>query len=225
MAVPSGEQFNRFFRKLDAIPELRGAGVAYVGDRASTVMRPSVHTSGLLTYVILSEVDDDEKIAPIAGTSPPPSLGAELVGLGLNCGSAVLAWSVVVGSTAAVPITGGSSLALTAIVYGATGASTLQCANSILRAVDIGFNDAEWMTALESEEWYGWAGSICDGLALLGVGASASVTLRTVVTIRKASSRSWAEILKGLNRAERKRLTTEQFECRTATHRTVRSKP
>lgn len=179
-------------------------------------MRPSVHTSGLVTYVILSEIGRDEEVGPIAGTMPPASLGAELLGLGLNCGSAVLAWSVLVGSGAAVPVTGGSSLAVSAIVWGATGASTLQCANSILRVVDIGFNDAEWTTALDSQEWYSWAGSACDGLALLGVGASATVTVRTVLTIRKATSRTWVEILKGLNRAERKRLTTELIRMQNA---------
>src|SRR4051794_2861084 len=104
MPRPSADQFIKFFRKVDVIPELRGAGVAYVGDQSSTLMRPSVHTSGLQTFVVLVEADPRDGVPSSGGTNPPAGLTAELIGLGLNCGSAVLAWSVVVGSGAAVPI-------------------------------------------------------------------------------------------------------------------------
>ena len=44
MALPSCEQFHQFFLKLDEILSLRGAGVAYIGDGGSWLMRPSAHT-------------------------------------------------------------------------------------------------------------------------------------------------------------------------------------
>lgn len=216
MPRPAADQFIKFFRKVDVIPELRGAGVAYVGDRASIVMRPSVHTSGLQTFVILAEADARDGVPSSGGTNPPPSLTAELIGLGLNCGSAVLAWSVVVGSGAAVPITGGASAAVTVLSWGATAASTAQCFNSVVRSVDVAVNDGEWTTQLDSEDWYNWAGRVLDGASLVGAGLSATATLRAIRAVRASSGRAWKEVLQGLNRAERKRLTKEIIRMQNA---------
>jgi hypothetical protein len=178
--------------------------------------RPSVHTSGLQTFVVLVEADPRDGVPSSGGTNPPAGLTAELIGLGLNCGSAVLAWSVVVGSGAAVPITGGASGAITVLSWGATLASSAQCLNSIVRSVDVAVNDGEWTNQLDSEDWYNWAGRILDGASLVGAGLSATATLRAVRAVRASSGRAWKEVLQGLNRAERKRLTKEIIRMQNA---------
>jgi hypothetical protein len=209
MTRPSGNQFNQFFARVDHIRSLRGAGVAYVGDRASTLMRRSAHSSGLQTYVVLSEEDSRAPIILAQGTTPPPNVAAELIGLGINCGSAVLAWSVVTSSAASVPLTGGASGVITTLAWGATVASSAQCANSLLRSIDVTVHHAAWLTYLDSQEWYNWVGKLLDWLSLAGAGLSAISSVRAVAAVRAVSNRSWKEVLQGLNRVERKRLTTE----------------
>jgi hypothetical protein len=60
--------------KMDLIPELAGAGVAFVGDNSCTVLRGPRHSSGLKTYVALQE---DDTPGPREDPPNPPSV--------LNC--------------------------------------------------------------------------------------------------------------------------------------------
>lgn len=108
MARPAQSEFQSFFLRVDRIPELRGAGVGYLGDGACEVVRLPQHRSGLSTFVILQEdeLPPSERGSP--GGVPPPDVRVELVGLGLNCAGAVLSWAALLGETAAVPLTGGA---------------------------------------------------------------------------------------------------------------------
>lgn len=135
-------------------------------------------------------------------------MASELIGASLSCASAVLGWVVVVGSVGAVPISGGTSAAVTYLGYGAAVASTLQC------MVGIGRSGAEHFSPdnldeLDSQAWYLNTSKALDYISLVGVGASGTATIKAISNLQKSSGKSLNEVLKGLNRHERVRLTKE----------------
>jgi hypothetical protein len=213
MPKPSAGELANFYVALDQVSDLRGAGVAYVGDGICATLRHSAHWSGLSTYVILQEGEIDGNATPDAATvkKNKPSLAVELVGLGLNCGGAVLSWMALLGEGAAAPVSGGTSLALTVVTYTAAVATTAQCANSLIRSADVKFHHAEWTEWLDSQQYYQLTSDALDGISLVGAAAAGALTVKMVLALRKASTRSFLQILKGLSRAERKRLTQEMI--------------
>jgi hypothetical protein len=64
----SQQQRSGLLNQVDALPEFRGAGVAYYGDGSCEVIRESAHVSGLRTYILLEE---QEANAPAPSARPP----------------------------------------------------------------------------------------------------------------------------------------------------------
>jgi hypothetical protein len=211
MSRPTDTELNHFYSKLDAIPALQGAGVAYVGDSSCEVLRRDFHTSGLDTYVIIDE-EDALPGQPAPSAVAPPDIKVELVGLGLNCGGAVLSWAALGAEGAAAPVSGGTSLGLTILTWSAALATSAQCANSILRSADVFVHDGEWAAWLDSLEFYNWAMDALDVVSVAGAAAAGAATVRAALAVRRATGRSFVDILRSLSRAERKRLTRELIQ-------------
>lgn len=132
----------------------------------------------------------------------------EALGAGLSCGAAILSWVVVFGSAGAIPLTGGMSTAVTVLGYSAAAASTAQCLNGVGRiALEVAAPSQK--DYLDSQEWYQSASTALDVISLAGAGAAGAATLRSLKILKSASAKSSTELLKGLSRAERKRLTEE----------------
>lgn len=113
-----------------------------------------------------------------------------------------------IGSAGAIPISGGTSTAITYLGYAAATASTAQCLNSIGRTTLEAYSPStkDW---LDTQDWYTNTSLAVDAISLAGAGASTVVLLKTQKALKAASSKSTADILKGLTRAKRKRLTEE----------------
>ncbi|HEX3697158.1 MAG TPA: hypothetical protein VH374_17415 [Polyangia bacterium] len=194
--------------RVDQIAELKGAGIGFLGDGNCVVLRDSQHSSGLDTWVLLDEQDIEGDL-PTAAEIQEPSLALELVGAGLNCVGAVLAWSAMGGVALASAGSAGAAIPLSLIAWAAVRATTVQCGVSIIRSIDVGLNDGRWTRWLDSQEFYSWASYALDGISLLGVAASTSAAIRAAKAIRNATGRSSLQILKQMSRAERKRLVQE----------------
>ena len=208
MPMPSDAEVQQLGQKLDDMPELWGAGIGFVGDDACTVLRPSGHGSGLKTYVVLRE----EEVPPPPAVPPKPSLGLEVVTGLLNCGGAVLAYSAMGGEA---PASGGAALLLEGVSLWAARATTAQCLISVGRVADIAFNDGNWTEWVDPNEHYHWATVSLDVVSLAGAAASASAAVRAAKAIERATGKSWTVILKGMSRAERKRLAEELIRLKT----------
>jgi hypothetical protein len=210
MSRPTAQELHDFYLQLDQIDELAGSGVAYIGDGQCILLRTPRHSSGLKTYVIIKEEElDDGEDVPSANDVSAPNLGVELVGLGLNCAGAVLSWAALGGEVSAASVTGGGTLMLTVITWSAAIATTAQCANSIIRSVDVAVHHGQWTRWLDSQDYYVWAGNVLDGVSIVGATAAGAATVKTVLALRRATGRGLGSILKQLSRAERKRLTQE----------------
>src|SRR5258708_8586745 len=106
---PNGRQLQELKVRIDQIPELSGSGIGFIGDGVCTTLRQPRHSSGLDTWVLLEEreLEDDENL-PNASDVQEPSLAIEMVGAGLKCAGAGLAWSALGGEHFAVGDNGGA---------------------------------------------------------------------------------------------------------------------
>jgi hypothetical protein len=85
----------------------------------------------------------------------------------------------------------------------------LQCGNSGYRLFnESDYGDPSKVAWLDSQEWYVQTSTALDVISLAGGVASLGATLKSVLTLSKAGT-PIKEVLKGLNRQQRKSLTEE----------------
>lgn len=147
-------------------------------------------------------------VATLKNDGRESRLVGEVIGATLSCGAAVLSWVVVIGSTTAIPLSGGASAAVTYLGYAAAMASGVQCLNGLARSPIEAFSPTtiDW---LDSQEWYTNTALAVDAISLAGAGASAVAIGKTLTLLKATTGQSTARALKGLSRTDRKRLTQE----------------
>jgi hypothetical protein len=79
----------------------------------------------------------------------------------------------------------------------------------LIRTTSVAINKGEWNRWFDSQECYVWANEILDEVSLVGAAAAGALTVKAVLALRRASTREFLEIVKGLSHAERRRLTHE----------------
>jgi hypothetical protein len=190
MGLLPSEQLE-LFDAIDSIMELRGAGVGYDGDGMCQELRPSNHSSGLATYVVLQELDAPP-VRRSAAPPPPPAhtqtfmqrYGRELIGTALSCAGAGLSIAAVGAEGLATPVSGGTSLILLSPTVAAAAASSAQCGISLGRI----FNSVvapDNNELLDSSEGFQTLSTALDLIALGGTALSAAPTLRQLLQIQK----------------------------------------
>ncbi|MBV1884876.1 MAG: hypothetical protein KUG66_01345, partial [Gammaproteobacteria bacterium] len=135
-------------------------------------------------------------------------LVGEVAGSVLSCGAAVLGWIVVFGSGAAIPLTAGTSTAVSYLAVTASLASSGQCLNGAMRT----FNEIKAPAkndALDSEEWYRATTLALDVISLAGAAAAGAATLKAIKLLKASSLDNSKILLNRLSRAEKKRLTQD----------------
>jgi hypothetical protein len=214
--VESSIDLRKLFAAIDADPAIVGAGVVYLDAQLRVIVLREFQPicSVVPKKVILREapsyVGRVEFARRLANEPREADVTFEAVNAGLACTSALISWLLIAGGSVLSPFTFGATGVAAAIsVVGAT-ASTLQCAMGIRRtrneSVDPALNDE-----LDREEWYQAMTLGLDAASLLGVGNTAMSTIRMVNTLKKVTGRNTHQVLKGLNRQERVRLTKEML--------------
>ncbi|EHZ2643456.1 TPA: hypothetical protein NJ360_003483 [Vibrio parahaemolyticus] len=204
----------QFFKVIDSRPETSGAGVIYIAGDSTIISLRKFNSSCRVNpiSIILKEptspMSADSYAKELKSSNRESKLASELIGAGLSCASAALGWMVVVGSVGAIPISGGTSAAVTYLGYSAAAASTVQCMVGIGRSGAEGFAPDK-LDELDSQAWYQNTSKALDYISLVGVGASGTATIKAISNLQKSSGKSLSEVLKGLNRHERARLTKE----------------
>jgi hypothetical protein len=204
---------DKLLRNIDRINGFKGVRVVYFNgsevvelrshppvcspEKRTVVIRPlRGREKDTVTHGVLSKQDDDR-------------FYSELLSTGLSCGAAILSWVVVGGSSAAIPVSGGTSTAITVLAYGAATASSLQCVNSGYRLFnETDYGDKTANAWLDSQDWYSRTTTALDVISVAGGVAAAGATLKMVLNLRKAGT-PVKEVLNGLGRQQRKRLTEE----------------
>lgn len=200
--------------RIDRIPGLRNTRVMYFDGAIMTELRPHppLCMEKYKTVIIRKLHDASEATNvqhPQTSKQTESVFYNELLSTGLSCGAAVLSWIVVGGSSAAIPVSGGTSTAITVLAYGAATASSLQCGNSAYRLFnETDYGDPSINRWLDSQDWYNHTTTALDVISVTGGIASAGATLKTVLQLNKSGT-PFKEAIKGLSRQERKRLTEE----------------
>jgi hypothetical protein len=197
------------FAEIDTVPALRGLGVVFIGRGECRLLREQRMPRGLRTWIVLQ--DDGAGAEP----GPEPSRAAreshllrESISAGLSCASVLFTGAGVLVGIGGAPLTAGSSTTLTVLSWAGLVASSAQCANGTWRV----FNeicDPEMNDQLDSHQWYRIANDVLDGVALAGGVASLGQAAQAAVRLGRTSGRPLIEVLRGMTRAERKRLAQD----------------
>lgn len=204
----------RLFAAIDADPGIVGAGVVYIDAEFNVVtlreFKPicSIRPKRIILREAQKYIAPAQFVQQVQDNPRESRLVAEAVNTGLACAAAFISWTVVLSGTVLIPFSAGASSVVSAIAYTAAAASTVQCVGSGYRArneiVDPAMNDY-----LDGEAWYQNVMIGLDAASLLGVGATALTTIKLVNVAKATTGKSLREILKGLNRQERAKLTKE----------------
>lgn len=212
--VESQINLPRLFAAIDADPGVVGAGVVYIdADFNILTLREfkpicSIKPKRIILREARKYIAPSQFAEQVVSNPRESRLIGEAVNTGLSCLGAILSWAAIASGTILVPFSAGASSAVVVIGYAAAGASGLQCVNGITRtALEIAKPEVnDW---LNSEAWYQNASILLDATSLVGVGTSALTTVRLITAAKASTGKSLREILRGLNRQERARLTKE----------------
>ena len=210
MPFPKGFDPAFFLRELDKRPELVGCRVVDFDGAAMTTLRvgPLMSAEDLLAVVVRKGGRELLPTPAEVQKVKDQRFHAELLNLGLSCGGVLLAWVGAAVSTGAAPITGGLSLLITAATSAATYAGYAQCAVAVVRT-GAEFYDPEFNVDLDNNELYQQLSTAADIIGLAGVAATGASTLRAIHLMKRSTGKPLLQIVKGLSRQERKRLTEE----------------
>jgi len=212
--VESQVDVRRLFQVIDADPAIAGAGVVYIESDFSVVTLREFQPvcSVAPKTIVLREAP--RHIAPIEFVrelqmQPRESrLVLEAVNTAFSCTGAVISWIVGCSGTGALPFTVGASSAVVAVGYATAVASSVQCLVGARRVrnetVDPQRND--W---LDSNDWYRYTQVALDVVSLAGAGTTSLATVRLVRMTKAATGKSTTEVLRGISRQERAKLTRE----------------
>ena len=209
----------RLLRAIDADPAIVGAGVVYIAHQFNVVTLRDFQPICSITVkrVILREAPRHmaaQQFAQELESNPRQSqIVFEAMGMALSCAGAVIAWSLIGASTVMAPLSGGASLVVTYVGHAAAIATSMQCANSVVRTT-FEATKPEWNDWADSQFWYQDASIALDALSLLGGAATATTTIRMVHTTKSATGKSMRDVLRGLTRQERVKLTNELLSIR-----------
>lgn len=204
--IEGSVDLRRLFFAIDADPQLIGAGVVYIDAQFNVVTLREFQPicSVLPKKLVLREAPRHVGPSEFKRMLEHEPRQSELTALALNtamtCAGALLSWAVITSGFILMPFTAGTSAVISFLGQAAAVASTTQCIAGALRtgieAYAPTLNDV-----LDSEAWYQAVMNILDGIAVLGIAASALTTKATGKTLRQA--------LRGLTRQERIKLNNE----------------
>ena len=212
--VESSIDLRRLFAVIDADPAIVGAGVVYLDAqlRPVTLREFQPICSVLPKRVILREMPTSmarlDFVRRLEQEPRESRLVVEAINASLSCGAAVVGWIVVLSGSVALPFTAGVSSVVVVAGVSAALASSAQCLIGAVRTYNEKFSPAD-NDHMDDSDWYNAVSPVLDGVSLIGIGSGALTTVRLLKANKKTLGKSWYEILRGLSRQERKKLTNE----------------
>ena len=210
----------RLFAAIDADPGIVGAGVVYIDADFNVItlreFKPicSIRPKRIILREAQKYISPAQFVEQVKTDPREGRLRKEAFDMGLSCGAAVIGWIVVFSGSVAVPFTAGASAFVVGIGVTAALASSAQCGFGVARTYNE-ILDPDANDRMDDAEWYGAVSPILDAASLVGIGTGALTTVRLLKANKAAAlGKSWYELLKGLSRQERKKLTKELLSLR-----------
>ncbi|MFT5327984.1 MAG: hypothetical protein ACI8P0_005890, partial [Planctomycetaceae bacterium] len=214
----SQKQAKELVSRLDRIQALRGTGVGFVGLSMCQTLREPSMPPGLRTWIVLQEATAEQAASFNSGVTQNQAkereskLGFELFQMGLSCGATVAAGFVSAGAgagaAAAAPVTGGASGVVSVLTFSAAVATAAQCGISSGRVINEIFDPAA-NDRLDSLAWFEATSNTLDAISIAGGFASLGQAAQAAIRSSRSSGKSISQVVKGLSRAERKRLAQD----------------
>ena len=214
MSLRNKQFESALFNAVDSIPCLQGAGIGYLDDKSSQVLRtPRRVLFEIELWVVFEEEHLPKSLPDVPTAAKINSEWEKRFGdLFANCTGAVLAGAAASAGVAAAPITGGASTIVTYVAGAAAIAGAAQCGISIgqvaLEFTDPGAN----ARFLDEEDWFKLTGSVLDGIQLAGIASGAPALYKNigkVLKMKQTTGKGIPQLLKGLTRQERKLIAEE----------------
>jgi hypothetical protein len=194
---------------IDRNPAFRTTGVAFIGRGMSQIVRQSSMPAGLQTWIVLKE---EEVQQPASAPPPQPtssSLLRELLNMGLSCGATFFAGVATLGAAKAAPLTAGTSLGVSVVIWSGALATAAQCGIAMGRVINEIFEPGSNESYLDSEEWYQYASTTLDAISVAGGVASLGEAAKAAMRLSRSTGRPLLQVLRHMSRAERKRLAQD----------------
>jgi len=217
--IENAIDLKQLFRVIDADPAIVGAGVVYIDSDFNVVTLRAFQPicSVAVKRVILREapryMGPQEFVRELGANPRESQVVMEVVNAGLACLGAVIAWHVVLSGSIAIPFTAGASAVIAGIALTAAVAGSMQCLNGVVR-IGLEHRHPEVKDNFDSNDWYAAVVALLDSLTLLGAASTTLVTVRYVSAIRASTGKSVSDVLRGLTRQERGKLTAELLMLR-----------
>jgi hypothetical protein len=187
---------DRILGVIDASPETSGMGCYVIADGRVTKLRDA----GSRQSSVVIELRPNPQQA--AGRSPFCSPSGEWISWGLSCSGMALTWVGVVGTASAAPVTGGSSLAGTAFLWGDAMAATAQCSAASYRLSNVLTDNQAANTRLDHNQTYLWSMRGLDAVGLVGAGGAVK-EIKATYTALEETDITLGEALGASNRHDR----------------------
>ncbi|MDG5495559.1 hypothetical protein [Niveispirillum sp. BGYR6] len=196
--------------------EIRDNPLSFAGLPPATLSRFQAmpRDAGLKAQQALAEQESRPAPAPKKPSFDSPrsattSPAMEWLGLGLNCGGAVLAWVGVVTTGALTPITGGLSAFASLALWTGAVSSTMQCAVSTYRVGNLLRDRDDINASLDNNSNYIMAMYGLDGIGLITAGGAVVEAVRVNSKLTKVGSGLFKGASQSFSRRQRLHLTTE----------------
>lgn len=212
--VESSIDLRRLFVAIDADPAIVGAEVVYLDAQMRVVVlrefQPicSIAPKKVILREAPSYIGRVEFARRLENEPRESQVAFEAVNAVLACSSAVISWLVILGGSVLSPFTFGATGVVAVISYTSAVASSIQCVIGARRTRNE-MTDPTRNDALDSDQWYQAVTTGLDAVSLLGTGSTALSTIRFVSMLKKATGKNTHQVLKGLSRQERVKLTRE----------------
>ena len=212
--IENSLDLRRLFFAIDADPALIGAGVVYIdGDFNVVVLREfqaicRVQPIKLVLREAPRYVGPVEFKRTLEHEPRESEWAAEALRTAVTCTGALLSWHVIYSGIALMPFTGGASVVISFIGTAAAVAGLFQCAAGVYRTVNEVW-DPQMNDDLDSTAWYEGMMAALDAVSLLGVASSAVTTVKVINLSKRVTGKPLREVLRGLSRQERSKLTNE----------------
>ncbi|WET08774.1 NAD synthetase [Pseudomonas sp. D3] len=204
----------RLFFAIDADPALIGAGVVYIDEAFNVVTLREFQAICSVRPITVVLREAPRYVGPVEFKrmlehEPRESrLMAEAMSTAVTCAGALLSWRVIYSGIAMMPFTAGASVVISFIGTTAAVAGSFQCAAGVYRTVNEVW-DPQRNDYLDSSAWYEGMMAALDAVSLLGVATSAVTTVKVINLSKRATGKPLREVLRGLSRQERAKLTDE----------------
>lgn len=212
--IESSIDLRQLFFVIDSDPALIGAGVVYIDEMFNVVALREFQAICRVQPIKVVLREAPRYVGPVEfkrmleHEPRDPELMKEALPTAVTCAGALLSWHVIYSGVAWMPFTGGTSVVISFIGTAAVVAGLFQCAVGGYRTVNEAW-EPQRNDGLDSNAWYEGMMAALNAVSLLGVATSAVTTMKVINLSRRATGKSLREVLQGLSRQERAKLTDE----------------